>query len=274
MREAVTRKYDDRKGIKSLTRALEVLSCFTTQQPEWGISEVADYLGMFKSAAHRYLQAFEDAGYVERTSDHRYRLGARALELGNVYRFQAPLVAAADEPMRALSVETGCVAHLAQLNGRDALELLRAPTRAENNPVRPPVLRKPAHASSVGKVLLALSGDAAIDRYIGFRPSLKRYTQHTIVQPDELRAHLRQVAEQNFATDRQEECLGRFCVAVPVCGDGGRVAAAISLSSSSDQFQEPPLFLSRLAALRRAARSIETHLCSTKTQPSSANSAI
>jgi len=215
---------------------------------------------MFKSAAHRYLQAFEDAGYIERTSGHRYRLGARALELGNVYRFQAPLVEAADEPMRALSSETGCVAHLAQLNGRDALELLRAPARAESNPIRPPVLRKPAHASSVGKVLLAFGGPTEIDRYIGFRPCLKRFTPHTIVQPDQLRAHLRQVAEQSYATDRQEESLGRYCVAVPVCRSNRRIVAAISLSSSTDELHEPSVLLSRLAALRRTARDIETRL--------------
>jgi IclR family KDG regulon transcriptional repressor len=92
--------YPIRRGIKSLTRALEVLACFSTDRPDWGISEVAEYLGIFKSAAHRYLQAFEDAGYVERAPDHRYRLGAKALELGNVYRFQTPLVGAADEPLR------------------------------------------------------------------------------------------------------------------------------------------------------------------------------
>lgn len=254
--------YPVRRGIKSLTRALEVLSCFSTDRPDWGISEVADYLGIFKSAAHRYLQAFEEAGYVERTSDRRYRLGAKALEMGNVYRFQTPLVEAADEPLRELSEKTGLMAHLAQLDGREALELLRAPARAENDQSRPPVLRKPAHASSVGKVLLACGGGEVIERYIGKRSTLKQYTQYTIASPEQLRAHLQQVADEGFGLDRQEESLGRFCLGVPVYHTGGRLAAAISLSSSFDQFFEPERRLPMLEALRRAAREIETGLAS------------
>lgn len=260
MGQRPSQAYPIRRGIKSLTRALEVLSCFSTDRPDWGISEVADYLGIFKSAAHRYLQAFEDAGYVERTTEHRYRLGAKALELGNVYRFQTPLVEAADEPMREVSAKTGLVAHLAQLNGREALELLRAPARAENDQSRPPVLRKPAHASSVGKVLLAYGGEVVIDRYIGKRPALPQYTPYTIAQPDKLRAHLRQVAKEGFGLDRQEESLGRYCLGVPIYHNHHQVVAAISLSSSCDQFNEPSGRLPNLEALKQAAREIENSL--------------
>jgi IclR family KDG regulon transcriptional repressor len=161
-----------------------------------------------------------------------------------------------------VSVETGLVAHLAQLNGREALELLRAPARAENVPARPPILRKPAHATSLGKVLLAFGGDPMIDRYIGKCSTLKQYTQYTIARPDQLRAHLRQVSEVGFGLDRQEESLGRYCLGVPVYHQQHQLVAAISLSSSCDQFCEPDRRFPVLEALKRAARDIENRLAS------------
>ncbi len=88
------------KGVQSAARVLDVLSCFTTDHLEWGVSEIAAYLGLVKSAAHRFLQTLEQAGYVDRTSRHRYRLGVRALEMGKVYRFQTLLLQAADKPTR------------------------------------------------------------------------------------------------------------------------------------------------------------------------------
>ena len=66
--------------VKSLAKALNVLSCFTTQHPVWGISDLAERIGVTKSNIHNIVSTFCDMGYLERTPDGRYTLGLKMLE--------------------------------------------------------------------------------------------------------------------------------------------------------------------------------------------------
>ncbi|MEG2138913.1 MAG: helix-turn-helix domain-containing protein, partial [Oscillospiraceae bacterium] len=52
--------------IKSLGRALRVLECFTTQHPEWGVTELATLLDMNKSNVFNIMATFQRSGYVEK----------------------------------------------------------------------------------------------------------------------------------------------------------------------------------------------------------------
>ena len=73
---------NEEKGIKvkSLGKALNLLSCFTTKHSAWGISELSEYLGIAKSNVHNIVSTFCDMGYLTRTPDGRYTLGLKMLE--------------------------------------------------------------------------------------------------------------------------------------------------------------------------------------------------
>jgi len=256
MEPAAARACKPERTVNSVLRAMEVLSCFSTNHLEWGVSEVAEYLGWYKSAAHRFLRSLEQSGYVERTLDHRYRLGIRALELGNIYSFQTRLLQIAERPLRLLAAQTGFSAHLAQLNGRDVLELLKVSSKEDS--LRPPtrVLRKPAHASALGKVLLAFGPRESLEHYIGIRRTLERYTNNTILRPDGFRVHLQRVVVRGYAIDCGECSPERFCLAVPVCDcRSPLVKVAISVSTSSTRFDQTNC-MKYLPALVRAAHHI------------------
>ena len=66
--------------VKSLAKALNVLSCFTVQEPVLGVTELAQRMGMTKSNIHNILSTFRELGYLERRPDGRYTLGLRMLE--------------------------------------------------------------------------------------------------------------------------------------------------------------------------------------------------
>ena len=77
---------NEEKGIKvkSLGKALNLLSCFTTKHSAWGISELSEYLGIAKSNVHNIVSTFCDMGYLSRTPDGRYTLGLKMLEFAFV----------------------------------------------------------------------------------------------------------------------------------------------------------------------------------------------
>jgi DNA-binding IclR family transcriptional regulator len=63
----------------SVSRACRVLGLFTTDSPEWGVSQVALELGAAKSSVRALLATLAEIGLVRRLPDGRYRLGWRAL---------------------------------------------------------------------------------------------------------------------------------------------------------------------------------------------------
>ncbi len=241
---------DDRADstLSSLLKALELLCSFSTERPEWGVTELAAYLGLSKSTAHRILTTCEQFRFVERTESRRYRLGSRALELGNIYRFDRRLLLGAEPALRRLAEATQSTTHLAELDGREIFELMRcsSPKSILFTPV--PVLRAAAHATATGKVLLANCDPPTLNRILGRQVRLKRYTPATICDPDELKQQLAEVAQQGYAISDQEATLGCCCIAVPLRNRLGRVVAAVSISNTSATFATPhlPKYLGRL----------------------------
>lgn len=238
----------------SIDRALEVLCCFSTERPEWGVSDLAEYLGFYKSTVHRFLSTFEQVGLVERTPSRRYRLGVRALELGNIFRLNQRLLEVAERPLRALAEQTDCISRLARMEGREVLVMLRA-TGAHARVFAPyPMLRMPAHCTSLGKVLLATDDEESFKRFIGTRTVLKQLTPKTITSPGALREHLREVAAAGYAMDDEEAALGQRCLAVPIKENRGGFVGAIGISGERKKLDDRrlPELVQRVKATAKA----------------------
>lgn len=255
----VTGMESNTRGIQSVSKALELLCCFAPDHPEWGITEMADYLGLCKSAVHRILATCEEYHFVTRTTSRRYRLGSRALELGNVYRFDRRLLWKAEPELRQLADQTGCVAHIGELDGRDVLELLRSSGPGAIIFSKTPRLRAPAHATAMGKVLLAFGGEQTFNNFVGPFRNLKRLTSHTIDKPEALRQELYSVAEQGYAISDQEAASGCRCIGVPIRSRNRTVVAALSVSGTTARFCDGELH-SVLAKLFTAAEMIGREL--------------
>jgi len=247
-------RVDKRHEVQSVSKALEVLCCFSVDKSEWGITELAAYLGICKSAAHRILITCERYQFVIRTDDHRYRLGPRALELGNTYRFDRRLLWKAEPILRRLADETGSIAHLGELDGREVRELTRSAGPGAILFTPRPQFRSLAHTSGMGKVLLAFGGEELIRSFIGPRTTLTRLTRQTIVKPEHLRTELQKVREQGYAISDQESVLSCRCVAVPVRLRTQAPVAALSISSTQEKLNDTtiPVLLDRLRFASRA----------------------
>ena len=65
----------DRRLSRSLLRGLAILSCFTVEQPERGVLELARELSLSASTTHRYVLTLLEVGLLERSPrSRRYRL--------------------------------------------------------------------------------------------------------------------------------------------------------------------------------------------------------
>ena len=92
--------------------------------------------------------------------------------------------------------------------------------------------RNPAHATGVGKALLAwtYSTDQAIRGWAGQWEPLSRPTTRTVKSADRLADELAQVREQGYALDVEENEIGVRCAAVPIFLGRQVPTAAVSIT--------------------------------------------
>lgn len=218
-----------RYRIQAIERAVAILNAFTAEEPELRVSELADRLGLHKSTVHRFLVNLEAAGMVERSSRNgRYRLGMHLFELGSLVLRRMDLWDEALPFLEGLVRDTGETGHLAVLDGGEAIYIERVEARRALRVPSAVGRGYPAHATNLGKVLLAHLDPNTLEALIGER-ELAGFTPNTITDAGLLRAELATIRERGFAVDNEEYDEGLRCIGAPVLDHNGRVVAALGI---------------------------------------------
>ena len=182
--------------IQTVENALRLLEAFN-DEVELGVSELSRRLRLHKNNTFRLLATLEQSGYIEQSeSNDRYRLGTRCLELGRSFERGSGLLERARPILEQLVIALGESAHLAvmhdfevvHLDGEQPRQLVLASSRIGR--------RLAAHASALGKVLIANADEATRTEYDKQVVSggLDSNTDATITDRDKLFEHLRTVA--------------------------------------------------------------------------------
>jgi DNA-binding IclR family transcriptional regulator len=218
-----------RYRIQAIERAVAILNTFSAEEPELGVTELADRLELHKSTVHRFLVNLEAAGLVERNRHtSRYRLGLRIFELGGLVLQHMNLWDEALPFLEGLVRDSGETGHLAVLDGGEAVYIEKVEARRALRIPSAIGRGYPAHATSLGKVLLAHLEPAARDALIDER-GLHRCARNTITAPDLLREELMKIRLQGYAVDDEEYEEGLRCIGAPIVGHTGQIVAAMGI---------------------------------------------
>lgn len=243
-------------SFRSVDHALEVLCAFAGKE-ELGISELARRLNLQKSGVHRIVRALAAKGFVQQLANRRYSLGFRVLELGNMYRLRLDLARNGESILRPLSQRMNANAHLARIENFEVVDLLRVEYPTPLRVSRSPLLRRPAHCTALGKVLLAYGSEDQLKAVVA--RGLSRLTSKTITQPERLVSELKRVRERGYAVDDEEFYRGIRCVAAPVFDEDATITAAMSVSGliTHVTYDRLPQFVE---AVMHAARELSQQL--------------
>jgi DNA-binding IclR family transcriptional regulator len=214
-----------------LDKALTLLDAVIADDGRSAPGLIAAGAGLPQATAYRLIATFVARGYLIRHDRGRYLPGPRFVGHGRGLDPRQWMARLATPPLRALARRFGQVAHLGVLEGGMVTYLVKTGAGGGADFARQG-MQLEAYCSGVGKVLLAHLPDAALEDYLASGPFV-RLTENTIVDPEQLRAHLRQVRAQGFALDEAEISDDLRCVATPVFDVAGNVGAAISLSGPS-----------------------------------------
>lgn len=235
-------------------RLISILECFSMRRRELTLTDISRQTGLPVSTAKRMIDDLCRFRILERIDNNAYRIGVRLWQLGSLAPHARDIREAALPYMNDLSSATGENVQLLVLNGTEVVVLERI-SGLRAVPTHTDVGGKlPLHATGVGKVLLALSSPALLDRVVS--QGLPRFTPYTIADESTLREALDQVRHTGLGYSYQEMSLGAISVAAPIiAGSDGTLRGALGLVT------RPTIDLSRLApALLTATKGIARSL--------------
>lgn len=218
-------------GLKSLTKIVRIVDCFSTIAKTLSVADVCEMTGFPRSTTHRLLASLKDVGLLDQDGHRdRYRLGIKLFELGNIVLANMDLHRESRPYVDQLRKLTGQLVHLAVFDGRRAVVIVRSDP-LDNASNLTFVESAPAHCTGVGKAILAFQPAETIRKVSA--AGLQRYTETTITTDSALQAELAAIRTRGYSIDESEHQPGIRCVAAPIRDHSGRVIAAISISGST-----------------------------------------
>jgi IclR family pca regulon transcriptional regulator len=219
----------DSDFVRTLDRGLAVIRAFGAQRPSLTLSEAANAAGISRAAARRLLLTLERLGYVGTEDGRRFALRPAVLDLGFAYLASLPWWQEAQRLVGPLALRIGHPCAVGVLDGAE----IRYVAYAQPAPVpgleRSVGTRLPAHATAIGRVLLAGMPEAEAAAILGGR-SLPRLTPLTETDPARLLLSLEEVRRAGACLVDQELRLGLRSLGVPIMDRAGVARAAMSAS--------------------------------------------
>ena len=247
------------RGYSTVHKAMAVVSAFSYSEPVLGVSELSRRLGLGKSTVHRILATLLADGFVEQTRDERYRLSIKMYDIGQQVAASIELRELVHPVLERLRNETGETAHVAVLSGADVVyvdrlespQMLRVLTRVGR--------RRPAHATSSGKCLLAFGRPADVAAVLA--AGFPRLGPRTITSKSMLEKALATVRRTGYAVSIEEAAPDVASVAAPIFDGAGECVAAVSVAGPITRIPQE-----RLDKLARTVLAAAASVSSTSAQ--------
>jgi len=219
-----------RARLSSVANSIRLLTSFSGEEDELGITTLATRLRLAKSTVHRLAATLTGAGFLEQNSETgKYRLGVALFELGALVRRRMDVANEARPKLRELLDKTG---ETVQLGIVDHYSVLYVYEMESPHAIRMAAAvggRAPLHCTAVGKVLLASQSPDFVRHVTGL--GLGEHTPKTVTRREALLEALAEVASRGYAVDDEESENGLRAVAAPVRNHTGAVIAALGVAA-------------------------------------------
>lgn len=240
--------------VRSTFRILEELA---HSQP-LGLKEITHNTSIAKSTVFRILNTLVQIGYVIRDANRDYRISPVLGRLVNEESVYEELRRLAFPVMLELRDKFGETVNLGvqQFDKVTYIEVVPSEFALRLQESRGASV--PAHASALGKAILAFSPQEEVNR-IAHQNNLEILTPHTITRADDLLAEIKRVRTAGFAFDRGEGSLLAVCIGAPILDGEGNAVAAMSISGPASRFnprRDSPVIAALLKATTELSRAL------------------
>lgn len=224
----------------TLGKAMAVLEIVAGADEPMRFTDILHRSDQPRGTLHRQLTNLIEEGLVAVNRDHSYSLGIRLLKFaskawaGNEFR------SIAEPHLRRLHEQTGETVHLGVLRGLDVIYLDKVESRQAVRMYSQIGNASPVYCTGVGKAALACLAKADLERLLP-RIVFHRYTDHTLMSADALKAELVEIRRTGNAYDREEHEIGIRCIAAPIHSADRAFLAGVSVTGPAYRVSDEAL---------------------------------
>ncbi|MFJ8812984.1 IclR family transcriptional regulator [Amycolatopsis thermoflava] len=211
-----------------LSKAFDVLGAFDQEHRVLTLTEIARASGLPKSTTHRILRRLLPLGVIE-PHGPGFKVGLPMRRFASAMPIES-LRQSALPHLGALHRWSGRHVHLGALRGDRVIFVERFLVSGHELPSASPGTDLPAHATALGKAMLAFVTPEELDRVVA--EPLVGLAPGTVTDPKDLLAELHGVRRRRVALARGESHPHVTCVAAPIL-IRGRAVGAISVSTTA-----------------------------------------
>lgn len=220
------------QSVRAVERALDILLCFTPDNPTRSLTQIAEQAGMHKSTVLRLLTSLENKHFVSRDkATAMYQLGFRFIELASIMLRNIDIQQWAQPYLQRLSTESGETVDLAVLDGNQVVYLKVVESTQRVKIAAAVGERLPVFCTATGKAFLAYLPEEQMCAIL--ERELTPFTENTLACVGDLYADLRATRERGFAISEQEYEKDINAVAAPILNADGCPVAVVAIVGPS-----------------------------------------
>lgn len=241
-------------SIQVIDRMTKLLDAISTYDDSASLKCLSADTELHPSTAYRILASLIENDFVTRNDAGDYQLGRKLLELGGQVNVRQDLRQKAQQIMKNLRDE---IAETVNLTVREGDQIVYIERAIPNRMMRVEQVigsRAPLHVTAVGKLMLAVSGEKAIEDYAQ-QTGLPGFTKNTLTTLKDLKVELKTILQQNYSFDNEEAELGVGCIGTLIYNSVGKVVAGLSISAPIERRRKD-----WIPKLTSAAEKISAHL--------------
>jgi DNA-binding IclR family transcriptional regulator len=246
-------------NIQSIERAAAILRLLSGRSRRLGVVDLAGELALPKGTVHRLLRTLQSVGFVEQDQETgKYQLGAALLHMGSSYLDGNELRTRALNWSDSLATRTQEAVRIGTLHEAQVLIVHHVFRPDDSLQTLDVGALLPAHATALGKVLLAHHPYVAGELV---KNQLHAFTDATICDAERLERELARVRERGWASDIGELTPAQVSLAAPISDRTGLTVGAMGIFGPPERLlaaRQPRGEL--LAYIREAARAVSREL--------------
>ncbi len=225
----------------SLERALLVLDQISRKPSGLTNKQVSEELGIATSSCSYLLGRLERAGFLSRHAPTgRYKIGLKVVAIARGAVRQLDFRTVAGPVLRQLAEQTQVDVVMGILDRERLMIVSRVANSQFIEAEVDTGTEFPAHATAIGKVLLAHLPQPELLALIR-KNGLIRLAERTITEEAQLLLELEAVRAQGYSTCSEEHTVGRRSIGAPIVDSRGNVRAALAVAGDlRDLFWERP----------------------------------
>lgn len=224
-------------GTHSVIRAFYIFEKLCESQKGKRIRELSQETGLNKSTIFRILTTLRNLGYIDQNEENGvYYATMKILALSSGLLSGMEIRSLALPAMQKLVAQTKQAVHLSVRDADKVVIIEKIETDAYIRVVSHVGRRSNMYSTGTGKIFLAFLPEKELNTYFE-RTQLNSLTPHTLCNTLRLLEELKEIREQGYAVDRQENALGISCIAVSIFDYSGKNVAAISLTGTTTEIE-------------------------------------